>query len=90
MTMVKKCSICSSNNKPPSFLTINLGHILIMSTWIAGVLVTYGAMNQKMLTYNQQINSLEIRLLSLENNNNNLIAATRDIEWLKRELNNKK
>lgn len=90
MTMVKKCSICSSNNKPPSFLTINLGHILIMSTWIAGVLVTYGAMSQKMLTFSQQINNLEIRLLSLENNNNNLIAATKDIEWLKRELNNKK
>lgn len=81
--MVKKCSTC---HKSSPFLSINLGHILIMSSWLAGILVTYGSMKQEMLSYKQEINNLEIRLHAMENYNNELIAATKDIEWIKRDL----
>lgn len=87
MTMVKKCS---HYVKRSPFLTINLGHILIISTWIAGVLVTYGTMNERMETIRQQQINLENRIRRLENNSANLIGATKDIEWLKRELNRPK
>lgn len=87
MTTVKKCS---HYIKRTPFLTINLGHILIISTWIAGVLVTYGAMNQKMLTTDQRIINLENRLTAMENKSAELTNATRDIDWIKRELNRTK
>jgi len=65
--------------KRSPFFSINLGHILIISTWVSGVLVTYGAMEQKQ-------NALETRVKYLEVNHEKIIAAEADIRWLKREF----
>ena len=61
------------------FLTINLGHILIISTWIAAALVTYGTISQQMISFDKRITTLESMCTRYG-------AIETDISWIKRTL----
>lgn len=65
------------------FLTVNLGHILIISTWVAAALVTYGTMSQQMVNFNDRISKLELLC-------SKYVSIETDIGWIKDEISKRK
>ena len=83
------------------FLKVNLGHVLVIATWMVSFSYEYGNLNQRVTNTEKEIISIQLiqkevteKIIAeqkknseqMANLNNKVAAMANDLEWIKRNI----